>query len=114
MRKSIPSSSTSYPARPERCTAAGSVKIGRLIWTFASSALMAVASEASYRWPRLRDWTGLASRGSIADYFDLVTGTSTGGIIALGLASGLTAQQIFDIYLTRGVEVFPRLVGYSA
>lgn len=53
-----------------------------------------------------RDWL---QGGSIADYFDLVTGTSTGGIIALGLASGLTAQQILEIYLTRGVEVFPRL-----
>lgn len=46
---------------------------------------------------------------SIAGCFDLITGTSTGGIIALGLASGLTAQQILGIYLKRGVEVFPRL-----
>lgn len=46
---------------------------------------------------------------SIASCFDMVAGTSTGGIIALGLGSGLTAQQILDIYLKRGVEVFPRL-----
>lgn len=46
---------------------------------------------------------------SIAEYFDLVTGTSTGGIIALGLARGLTARQILNIYIERGVEVFPRL-----
>lgn len=53
-----------------------------------------------------RDWL---RGGSIANYFDLVTGTSTGGIIALGLASGLSAQQILEIYVKRGVEVFPRL-----
>lgn len=39
----------------------------------------------------------------------MVAGTSTGGIIALGLARGLTAQQILDIYMQRGVEVFPRM-----
>ena len=44
---------------------------------------------------------------SIANYFDLVTGTSTGGIIALGLARGLTATEILAIYVERGGEVFP-------
>jgi len=46
---------------------------------------------------------------SIADYFDLITGTSTGGIIALGLGKGLTASQILEIYIKRGGEVFPAL-----
>lgn len=45
--------------------------------------------------------------GSIADHFDYIAGTSTGGIIALGLASGLSAAQILEIYKTRGREVFP-------
>lgn len=45
--------------------------------------------------------------GSIADYFDLIAGTSTGGIIALGLARGLTATEILGIYISRGGEVFP-------
>lgn len=44
---------------------------------------------------------------SIATCFDLVAGTSTGGIIALGLASGLTAAEILAIYIKRGGEVFP-------
>lgn len=54
---------------------------------------------------------GLESRhlrgGSIAECFDLIAGTSTGGIIALGLASGLTATEILEIYISRGGEVFP-------
>src|ERR1700709_142646 len=45
--------------------------------------------------------------GSIADYFDLVTGTSTGGIIALGLGCGFTAEDILAIYIERGHEIFP-------
>ena len=44
---------------------------------------------------------------TVADYFDLIAGTSTGGIIALGLASGLRASELRDIYLHRGQEVFP-------
>jgi hypothetical protein len=49
-------SSTSCPDRPAPSTAAAIARIGRLIETSASSALMAVASEASYRWPCWRDW----------------------------------------------------------
>jgi uncharacterized protein len=45
---------------------------------------------------------------SIAEYFDLVAGTSTGGIIALGLGAGLTAAEMADLYATRGEEVFPQ------
>lgn len=44
---------------------------------------------------------------SIAECFDFITGTSTGGIIALGLARGLTASHILDIYVERGDEIFP-------
>lgn len=43
----------------------------------------------------------------IGDYFDLVAGTSTGGIIALGLAKGLTAAAIRDLYLNTGTKIFP-------
>jgi len=48
----------------------------------------------------------LAGR-SVADCFDLITGTSTGGILALGLAAGMTARQLRDLYMTRGGEIFP-------
>ena len=37
---------------------------------------------------------------------DLIAGTSTGGIIALGLAAGLTPQQLAELYRDRGPEIF--------
>ena len=43
----------------------------------------------------------------IGDYFDLIAGTSTGGIIALGLGAGLTARSLFDLYVNEGHRVFP-------
>lgn len=45
--------------------------------------------------------------GSIANHFDMIAGTSTGGIIALGLAKGLSAAQIRDVYVERGGLIFP-------
>ena len=47
------------------------------------------------------------SGASIANYFDMVAGTSTGGIIALALAHGLTAQDALKIYTDRGERIFP-------
>jgi predicted acylesterase/phospholipase RssA len=44
---------------------------------------------------------------SIAGYFDLVAGTSTGGIIALGLGAGLKASELAEVYIRRGREIFP-------
>jgi patatin-like phospholipase/acyl hydrolase len=38
--------------------------------------------------------------------FDLFAGTSTGGILALGLASGLTPEQARDLYVRCGEKVF--------
>ena len=40
-------------------------------------------------------------------YFDLIAGTSTGGIIALGLGAGLRASDIQRMYVERGNEIFP-------
>jgi uncharacterized protein len=45
---------------------------------------------------------------SVGDYFDLIAGTSTGGIIALALSIGIPANTILDIYLKHGQRVFPR------
>lgn len=57
------STETSSHAQPAPITAAGFAKVGRLIGTFASSALMAVASEEFYRWPRSRDWKEIGFKG---------------------------------------------------
>jgi len=45
----------------------------------------------------------------IGNYFDLIAGTSTGGIISLGLALGLCARKILELYTNHGAEVFPPL-----
>lgn len=42
----------------------------------------------------------------LVDYFDLIAGTSTGGIIALGLGLGLSSKQILEFYETRGPQIF--------
>lgn len=44
---------------------------------------------------------------SIGRYFDLITGTSTGGIIALGLGHGMTAADIAVLYREKGGDIFP-------
>ena len=43
----------------------------------------------------------------IGDYFGLIAGTSTGGIIALGLGAGLTAHALLDLYVNERHRVFP-------
>jgi uncharacterized protein len=45
---------------------------------------------------------------SIVEYFDLVVGTSTGGIIALGLGLGYSPAEIVSFYEQFGVSIFPR------
>lgn len=42
----------------------------------------------------------------IAEYFDLIVGTSTGGIIALGLGLGLSAADILAFYEGHGPRIF--------
>jgi patatin-like phospholipase/acyl hydrolase len=44
---------------------------------------------------------------SIADHFDLIAGTSTGGIIAIGLGLGLKPREIVEFYLREGPSIFP-------
>ena len=43
----------------------------------------------------------------LACYFDHIAGTSTGGIIALGLGLHISTQRIADLYLERGSKIFP-------
>ena len=42
------------------------------------------------------------------DEFDLIAGTSTGAIIAAGLAIGLPAQSIVDLYMEKGEFIFKK------
>lgn len=44
----------------------------------------------------------------VVDSFDLVVGTSTGGIIALALGAGLSPAQILDVYVSQQDRIFPR------
>lgn len=43
----------------------------------------------------------------IGGHFDMIVGTSTGGIIALGLGQGKSAQEISKLYVERGRYIFP-------
>jgi len=45
---------------------------------------------------------------TVADYFDLIAGTSVGGIIALGLGLGLSAREMTDFFVNEGPRIFPR------
>lgn len=42
----------------------------------------------------------------IGRYFDLIAGTSTGGILAIGLAMGITAKELLKLYVDRGPHIF--------
>ena len=43
----------------------------------------------------------------VLDHFDLVVGTSTGGLIALALGAGLSPREIVEFYLRDITTVFP-------
>jgi len=43
----------------------------------------------------------------ICDYFDMICGTSTGGIIAIGLGLGMEANNILRLYLDNASAIFP-------
>ncbi|MBA2933956.1 patatin-like phospholipase family protein [Sphingomonas sp. CGMCC 1.13654] len=42
----------------------------------------------------------------LADYFDYIAGTSTGGIIAAGLSCGLTVEEVLAFYRNNGAAMF--------
>lgn len=43
---------------------------------------------------------------NVSDHFDLIVGTSTGGIIALGLGMGISAKEILSFYEELGPGIF--------
>lgn len=46
--------------------------------------------------------------GSCSDYFDMICGTSTGGLIALALSQKISASEISEIYTKHGKDIFPK------
>uniref|UniRef100_UPI00190FA77C patatin-like phospholipase family protein n=1 Tax=Raoultella sp. 18093 TaxID=2681425 RepID=UPI00190FA77C len=44
----------------------------------------------------------------LASRFDLITGTSIGGILALALALEIPAQDIVDLFVDHGEEIFDK------
>ena len=44
----------------------------------------------------------------LGEYFDYIAGTSTGAIIATGLAKGMTVDELIAFYRTAGTEMFQR------
>jgi patatin-like phospholipase/acyl hydrolase len=44
---------------------------------------------------------------SVAEYFDLIAGTSIGGIIAIGLGLGLNARDMVEFFVKKGPSIFP-------
>lgn len=48
-----------------------------------------------------------AGKGSVRENFDLIAGSSTGALIAAGLASGVQPAELTALYQSFGEEVFP-------
>ncbi|MEH2366291.1 patatin-like phospholipase family protein [Nostoc sp.] len=46
-------------------------------------------------------------------YFDMITGTSTGSIIAAGLAKGLNTTQLLELYETKAKQIFPQPTNFQ-
>ena len=70
-----------------------------------SCLLTAEASAAFFR-PRFwRRWRSMCN-APIASYFDLIAGTSTGGVIAIGLGLGVPASEILRLYEQHGPAIF--------
>jgi patatin-like phospholipase/acyl hydrolase len=50
----------------------------------------------------------------IADHFDLIAGTSTGGIIAIALGLGIRPREILDFYIEHGPRIFANRLGWRS
>jgi len=51
---------------------------------------------------------------NISEYFDMICGTSTGGILALALSLDINASKISDLYIENGLKIFPKQNKYLA
>jgi predicted acylesterase/phospholipase RssA len=57
---------------------------------------------------RLEHEVALKSGRSLLEAFDMFAGTSTGSIIAAGLANGRSANQIRELYVANGSKIFAK------
>ena len=56
----------------------------------------------------LRERSGQGERFRLCNFFDYIGGTSTGAIIAAGLAIGMSAQELSDFYIATGPKMFAK------
>lgn len=90
-------STQNFPTRPMRLL---SIDGGGLKGLIPAEALIAIESQ-------LDTLTG--RQLPLSDRFDLIGGTSTGAILAAGLALGLKAADLRDFYLKFGAEIFTKV-----
>ncbi|NEQ71674.1 MAG: patatin-like phospholipase family protein [Okeania sp. SIO2C9] len=45
--------------------------------------------------------------GRLKDHFDLIAGTSTGSILAVGIALGKSPKELYNLYFEKGLQIFP-------
>jgi len=57
---------------------------------------------------QLREATGGGPGFRLCDWFDYVAGTSTGAIIAAGLACGMSSDELLDFYVSTGPQMFEK------
>jgi hypothetical protein len=56
----------------------------------------------------LRERSGQGDAFRLCNFFDYIGGTSTGAIIAAGLAIGMSAQELSDFYIATGPKMFEK------
>jgi hypothetical protein len=56
----------------------------------------------------LRERSGQGAAFRLCNFFDYIGGTSTGAIIAAGLAIGMSAQELSDFYIATGPKMFEK------
>ncbi len=56
----------------------------------------------------LREKSGQGESFRLCNFFDYIGGTSTGAIIAAGLARGMSAQELSDFYMKTGPAMFDK------
>src|SRR6267378_1021152 len=96
-RKSMNSGVPVSPVRPKRLL---SIDGGGLAGLIPAEALILIEKQ-------LDDITG--QQLPLCDRFDLIGGTSTGAILAVGLSLGLKAAQLRDFYLNFGKGIFSKV-----